>query len=55
MMFFLKAINPFPNDKSLDMTKVKVFADDKLNFAEMTISVFHRVENTVDKGENPGF
>ena len=34
------------------MTKLKAFAGDKLNAAEMTISSFDRVENTVGKGEN---
>ena len=28
--------NPLPNDKVLDMTKLKAFADDKLNIAKMT-------------------
>ena len=31
--------------KILDQTKLKAFADDKLNVAKMVISVFHRVEN----------
>ena len=43
--------NPLPN-KIFDVTKLKVFADNKLNFAKMTISLFNRVENTVRKGEN---
>ena len=30
-------LNPFPNDRILDMTKSKVFADDKLNVANMVI------------------
>ena len=32
-----------PNDKILDVTKLTAFADDKLNFAKMTISLFDRV------------
>ena len=32
--------NPLPNDKILDMTKLKAFADDKLNVAKMTIFLF---------------
>ena len=43
------------NDKILDMTKLKAFADDKLNIAEMMISIFDRVENTEGKGENAGY
>ena len=43
--------NPFPHDKILDQTKLKPFADDKLNVTKMIISVFDRVENIVRKGE----
>ena len=43
--------NPFPYDKILDQTKLKAFADDKLNVTKMIISVFERVENIVGKGE----
>ena len=39
-----------PNDKILDVTKLKAFADDKINVAQMMISVVHRVENMVGKG-----
>ena len=39
------------------MTKLKAFADYKLNIAQMTISLFDRVgeENPVEKGENAGY
>ena len=37
------------------MTKLKAFADNKLNVATMAISLFDRVENTVGKGENAGY
>ena len=47
----LKRVNPFPNDKILDQTKLKAYADDKLNITKMMISVFDRVENIVEKGE----
>ena len=47
--------NPLPNNKILDMTKLKAFADDKLNIDKMTISVLDRVENTEGKGENAGY
>ena len=43
--------NPFPLEKILDQTKLKAFADDKLNATKMLISVFDRVENIVGKGE----
>ena len=35
--------------------KLKAFADVKLNVAEMMISLFHRVEYNVGKGENAGY
>ena len=44
-------LNPFPHNKILDMTKLKAFADDKLNVTKMIICVFDRVENIVGKGE----
>ena len=44
-------LNPFPHDKILDQTKLKAFADDKLNVTKMIISVFDRVENIVGIGE----
>ena len=46
-----KSVNPFPHDKILDQTKLKAFADDKLNVTKMIISVFGTVENIVGKGE----
>ena len=39
----------------LDVTKLKAFADKKLNVTQMMISVFDRVENTVGKGENASY
>ena len=42
--------NSLPNNKTLNMTKSKVFADHKLNITKITISSFGRVENTVGKG-----
>ena len=53
--FSFMVINPLPNDKFLDMSKLKVFADDILNVAKMTISLCDRVENTVGKGESAGY
>ena len=48
-------LNPFPNEKYLDLTKFKAFADDKLNAAEIITSLSGRVENIVGKGENAGY
>ena len=47
-------VNSLPNDKIFDLTKLKAFADDKLNIAIMTFFCSDRVENTVGKGENAG-
>ena len=43
-------VNPFPQVKILDQTKLKALADDKLNVTKMIISVLDRVENIVGKG-----
>ena len=38
------AFNSFPHNKIFDQTKLKAFADNKLNVTKMIISVFDRVE-----------
>ena len=43
--------NPLPDDRILDWSKLKAFADDKLNVTKMLIFVFDKVENIVGKGE----
>ena len=48
-------VNPLPNDKFFNMTKLKALAEDKSYFAKMTISLCDRVENTVGKEENAGY
>ena len=48
-------INPLPNDKIINVTKLKALADDKFDVATMKIPLFDRVENTVVKGENAGY
>ena len=47
-------INPLPNDKFSDCSKLKAFADDNLNLAKKLKFVIGRVENIVGKGENAG-
>ena len=49
------SINSLPNEKIFDSTKFKAFADDKINIAQMMISVFDRVENIVGRGGNAGY
>ena len=41
--------NHLPKDKILEVTKLKAFAGDKLNVTKMTISLFDRVENSVER------
>ena len=42
----------FPNDKSLDQSKLKAFANDKIKVSEKLKFVLTREENTVGRGEN---
>ena len=43
--------NPFPNDKILDSTKLKEFADDNFKSDENGRKFFKQLENTVGKGD----
>ena len=45
----------FQTTNFLDVAILKVFADNKLYLAKMTIFLFDRAENTVRKGENAGY
>ena len=47
-------MNALPNDKMIDWSNFKAFADDNSNMAEMVKLVFERVENIAGKGENAG-
>ena len=38
-------LNSLPNDKILDVMKLKAFADDKIDVAQMMISVLDRLQN----------
>ena len=44
-------INPIPDDKILDWSKLKQFARDSFEFEENGRKLSRRVENTVGKGE----
>ena len=46
--------NSLPNDKIINRSRFKAFADDNLNMAKMTKFFFDRVENIAGKGENAG-
>ena len=52
---FLVCINSLPNDRILDWSKFKAFADNKNRLAIMMIFVFDRAEKNVGKGENAGY
>ena len=54
-MIFIICINSLPNDKILDWSKLKAFADDKINVLKMMIFIFDRIENIVGKEENAGY
>ena len=45
-------LNSLPNNKILDWSKLKAFADNKIKILKIMIIVFDRVENIVGKGEN---
>ena len=47
-------VNPLPNDKILDLSKLKAFVDNKINVTEKLIFVLGRMENIAGKGENAG-
>ena len=47
--------NFLPNNKILDRSKLKAFADNKIKVAKIKIFVFDREENNVGKGENAGY
>ena len=58
MKYFCKMVKQFnslPNDKFMDMTKLKAFADDKFNVTNMTFSPCDRAKNTMGKEENAGY
>ena len=51
----VKRVNPLSNDKILDQSTVKAFADDKLKVIQMAKFVLDKTENIVEKEENAGY
>ena len=47
--------NSLPNDKILDLSKLKAFSDDNLNVYQKLKFALGRVEDIVGKGENAGY
>ena len=48
-------LNSLPNKKILGQSKVKAFADDKINLTEKLKFVLGRVKSIVGQGENAGY
>ena len=48
-------INSLPNNKIFDRSKLKAFADDKIDVIEKLKIVLGRIKNIVGKGENAGY
>ena len=44
-----------PNNKILDLSKLKIFAEDKMNVSEKLKFVFGRIGNIVGREENAGY
>ena len=49
-----KRVNSLPHGKSLDLSKLRTFADDNFKVAQMVQVCCDRIENIVGKGENAG-
>ena len=49
LIVIYNVLNPLPNDKISDATKLKAFGDDKLDIAKVKISLFDRVEKHCGK------
>ena len=48
-------LNYLPNDKFFNLSKLKAFADDKINVTLKLKFVSERIENISEKGENAGY
>ena len=48
-------MNSLPNDKILDLSEFKAFADDKIILTQKFILVLGSVENIVGKAENASY
>ena len=49
--WYLLFFNPIPNDKILNQSKLKAFADSKMNLTKKLKFAFEKVENIVGKKE----
>ena len=48
-------VNPLPNYKISELSRLKAFADDKSKVIQMAKFVLDKVENIVGKEENAGY
>ena len=53
-LFLAFSFNPFPEDRILPFSKLKLFADNNFIVAQTVQFFCDRVENIVGKGENAG-
>ena len=51
----IPSTDSLPNNKVLDWSKLKAFADDKINLNDKSKLVLGRAYNIVGKGENAGY
>ena len=51
----LKSFNLLPNDKILDLSKLKAFAEDKIKVTEKMKFALEMTENIVGKGGNADY
>ena len=54
-MLVWERVNSLPNNKFLDQSNFKAFADNILYVVQIMICVSYMVENIVGKGENAGY
>ena len=54
-MQFCVLSNSLPNNKTLDLSKLKAFAEAKINVRQKLKFVSERMENIYGKGENAGY
>ena len=52
---FARGLHSLPNNKILDWSKLKVFADNTVNATQKLKFVLGGIENEVGKGENDGY
>ena len=55
MDLYSQFVNSLPNDKILDWSKMKAFADDKIDVTDKLKFLLGIVGNIVGKGENAGY